>query len=387
HTIKSVSIRKGPMGAVIHVCADDNQESVSQSGAKGNIIMFTSPDGIGRCDALASKIEEVIGKPVDRVEHKPENTAAVPAPPEPVDEQSPEAVAEVVDSAAGAPETTPEEPKKPKARGGRVAKSLAEEMFDEIDQPEPAALEPKVEPDSPVQEPVAIEVPPAKEPVATMARDPLGYVDEELAEEHSTGFRPNPNLPKPVKKKQSAPTRVLVLLGALAALALVGIAVTAPLRQPVTGPSIEINVSQLTGNVKLLRGHYTAVSKYRKQVTAILDNSNRTAAQVANAVRSGNRQAVIAALNKDNSVNAWRKLSELKVPSGLAGAKESLVSGLFIRKSAVGNASGLGVSSASETLRRFADADALIKRGNDAIDRMLAELESKMKTRPAKGAK
>ena len=264
-------------------------------------------------------------------------------------------------------------------------------MFGEMGQPEPDVVEPEpVEATAPpVAEPIAaaVETPPAKEPVASAAGDPLAHIDEEPVEEPATGFRPNPNLPKPVKKKQSAPSRVLVLLGALAVLVLVGMAVTAPLRQPATGPNIEINVGQLNRSVKLLRTHYMAVSKYRKQVTTILTESDKTAAQVANAVRSGNRQAVVAALSRDRSVDAWLKLSGLKVPSGLAGAKESLVSGLFIRKSAVGNASGLGVSSASETIRRLTDADTLIKRGNDAIDRMLAELQSKIEARPAKSAK
>lgn len=365
--ITAVHVRKGPMGAVIHVCTDDAPEPTAQPGPKGNIIVFTTPERIQRCNAIAAKIESVIGKPVNWFEPQPD--AIIP---------------ETVEAVTEEPKAEP-----PKMRGGRIAKTLTEEMYGEPDLPEPPAVEPK---------PAEVETTVEPEPVAVGALaaqihepaliDPLETVEEEVIDnEAPAGFRPNPNLPKPARKKQAGPNRVLVLLGALGALVLVGMAVTAPLRQPVATPTVEINVSQLTKNAKLVRRQWTAVSKYREQVMGLLKKSDKTAAAVASAVRSGNRQVIAAALSSDESDVAWRKLSELNVPSGLAGARESLVSGLFIRKSAVESASALGALNPSETIRRLTDADTLIKRGTGAVDKMLSDLQAKLPTRSPRDKK
>ncbi|MCL5105084.1 MAG: hypothetical protein M1133_13350, partial [Armatimonadetes bacterium] len=323
-----------------------------------------------RCNAIAAKIESVIGKPVNWFEPQPD--AIIP---------------ETVEAVTEEPKAVP-----PKMKGGRIAKTLAEEMYGEPDLPEPPAVEPKpAEVETTVEpEPVAlgtraaqVHEPPLIDPLET-----IETVEEEVIDnEAPAGFRPNPNLPKPVRKKQAGPNRVLVLLGALGALVLVGMAVTAPLRQPVATPTVEINVSQLTKNAKLVRRQLIAVSKYREQVMGLLKESDKTAAAVANAVRSGNRQVIVAALSSDESDVAWRKLSELNVPSGLAGARESLVSGLFIRKSAVENASALGALNPSETIRRLTDADTLIKKGTGAVDKMLSDLQAKLPTRSLKDKK
>lgn len=409
--ISQISLRKGPMGGVIMITGE---AAPSADGSKPeNIVVFSVPDRIKRCDAVAAKLEEALGRPIERIGPASE----APAEPKPEPEKAPEIEAVSVEESAPV-----KEPEVKKPRGGRVAKSLAEEMFGEA---EPVAEAPRPKP-APKPAPVeAVEVtPPAQpqpvkaaapevphqevapppvvvEPVQQMVAEPAApepvieakpemvqstpEVIEEPEEEviHEPEFRPNPKLPKPTRRKQKASNKVLVLVGGLMAMVLVGVAVTSPLRQQQVRQQTEINVSQLTNSVTVLSRQYRDISEYRDSALAAIKPSNTTATAVRAAIGSGNHQSVMSAISKDVTNNAWQKISELNPPLGLAGAKETMVSGLFIRKNAIQGASTGSVSSA-ETARKLAEADSLLARGAASMDKMLKNLESRM-GRGAKG--
>ncbi len=303
-----------------------------------------------------------------------------------------------------------EEPKK--MRGGREAKSLAEEMFEEMaaTESEPPGPEPMAAEPVEVQEPIAAsfveEMKPEAEPtpaelmieavaepeepepvveqVETVEEEPEAEGVEALIETHE-GFRPNPNLPKPVKKK-SRSSRSFMLVGGLMILVLVGMAVTSPLRHPKPLPSVEINVANITENKDAARKQLTEVQNYRTQVLDIMDASDKEASALSVAVHSG-KGAVTSAAGKNLSYKAWQQIRKLKVPPGLAGAKENLVLGLFTRKNAVANALSVGQVDASNVNARLSESTVLIKKGLESIDNMEADLNKQLYGTPEKTEK
>ena len=63
--IKAVNVRKGPMGAVIQICTE-KQEQPAQSGPPDNVIAFGGAQRVKRCLAIAAQIELALGKPLTR---------------------------------------------------------------------------------------------------------------------------------------------------------------------------------------------------------------------------------------------------------------------------------------------------------------------------------
>ncbi|MCE5315483.1 MAG: hypothetical protein ABFD49_06790 [Armatimonadota bacterium] len=386
--ITAVNLRKGPMGAVIQICVDGRQQS-AQAGPPDNVIVFSGDQRVKKCEIIAEKIESAIRKPLERIE------------PTTGDAHSPR-----VDEHVEEVEQTPEEAPKPN-KGGRQAKSLAEEMFEEMNgsaepeppqpvrQPEPKSVpEPEPvervaevaasEPAEAVVEAEAIakpdEVHAAQEPDYKSVEE-LGYKEpeEEVEEDNepTEDFRPNPFLPRPVRKK-SRSGRSFTLIGGLMVLALFGVAVISPMRQPKVVPVEEVNVDNLTRNAKTVRRQIAEIDKYREDAAKILAASNKESAALARAVHSG-RQAVVAAAGKNASDKAWQELTKLKVPSGLAGARENIVLGTFTRKNAVANALSVGQIDASGVNARLSEANSLIKKGFEAIDKMKAGISNQLK--------
>lgn len=381
-----------------------------------------------KCEAIAALIEGSIGKPCGRIPPKSapraSRTVAPPAEAEPVAGELAQGNAQaatepVVEAQAKAesdgaekvetPAADQAEPSKP--RGGRQERSLAEEMFAEMmgSGPEPSARpEPKAEkPAEPVAEshtpitqpasqapvgppqPAPTPAPSAERGVPTSIIESINEVTVEEPVAASTAFEPNPFLPKPARGRSPVAMRVLVLFSLLAALLLVGMAVTAPLRTPET-KSVPINVATLTDNPQVIRRHYTAVTEYRSKVAAIANQSKRVISSVSSGVHAGSKGAGAASLQGDALDEAWQKVSDLPAPAGLAGAKENLVSGLFIGKTAVANLSGglqtAAPPSANETLARMSEATMLINKGLASITKMQTDLE-KMSSRKKLAAK
>jgi hypothetical protein len=344
--IKTVSVRKGHMGAVIHVSGD---ATGSDDERPENLVMFSGSDKVKRCDAIAAKIESALGRPVERIEPGPELAA----------EQTDSSQSTVVSEPAPEVSTAPQETKPPKGRGGRVAKSLAEEMYGDTSATQ--SVEPVAE------EPAVIEL--------ESALDFIGHGIEQTSDEPA--FGPNPFIPKPRRRPGSHPDKVMIVVVAMLAVVLLGVAVIAPMRRQADAPVIQLDVKQLTGNPSLHRHQYIEISGYRKRAAKILKASDTSAAAVRAAIGSGSHQAVVSTLKRDVTGDVWNRMDELDAPLGLAGAKESIVSGLFIRKSAV-EAAMTGSVSSTDTIRKLNEANARIAKGLAAMDRMLNALKAEI---------
>ncbi|MEN6357343.1 MAG: PH domain-containing protein [Armatimonadota bacterium] len=387
--ISAVNVRKGPMGAVIQIQTNGAPKTAA-SGPPDNVIVFSGDQRVAKCDTIAQKIESALGKKAERFEPKTGNAA--PA----AKEQPAEQAVEI----EGSNDDTEQAPKPMK--GGRQAKSLAEEMFEEMTSSEPEAPKPEPTAAEPVIEQVAkpaLEPPvkveaesnvtetPAAEEAAYRSIEELGYEDEEEDEqtdEPAESFRPNPNLPKPVRKKNSSKNS-FVLIGGLMALVLIGMAVTTPLRNPKPVPKVEINVDKLTRNAKTVRLQISEIGNYRNEVVKALAASDKETAALSLAVHSG-RKAIVGAAGKNSSEAAWQDLTILKAPSGLADAQENIVLGAFTRKNAVANALSVGPIDATNILKRLSEADSLIKKGLGDIDKMEAGLKKQWQPVQAKPA-
>ena len=392
--VVSVNLRKGPLGAVIQIVA---QAAESADGARpDNVVVFTGPGRVKKAEAFAAAVESKTGKTVNRIDPlaKPDSTPERAAEPEPVavdeqhaDEQhievdtspEPQEIVEAVEEQA-----VPEPPK-----AGRVYKPLAEEMYGQMTEPEPA---PPVQsaPAIPVVEPTPAEI---SAPLPATEFD-LGPVDEliepleesqpepelELEAEQEqepepekpnpSPYHPNPNLPKPMRRRQKGPSKILVTLGVLAALMLVGMAVIAPLRN---APSPM--VTRPAGNANDLckvQLQLRAVANYRSDVANKLAKADAEAASFIAAVRSGSKSSIISCSRLGATDRAWTDLSDLDAPPGLASAKQDMMDGLVARKNAMSIAvaavNGGSAIDANATITQIDAAEKRIRRGLTAID-------------------
>lgn len=318
-SITSVNVRKGPLGAVIQICC----EGGAPDGSHDNIVVFTGAQRIKKCEAIAARISEAVGKPVSKVE--PEHDANKAQTPQPE----------------------------------RERKSLAQEMYDEMNQPqaEPVAQDSQISHEEPV----------APEPVMVIEAEP--EPEQHVVQEPT--FRPNPNLPKPVARRRGGMGRLIAVLGVLGLLAVAGVSVIGPIKNMTNSRPAKIDLTDITSTAPALRQEHEMASTYLVAVTKIIQESNRGVAAVAAALRSSDWEAASAAARSDVTDAAWRKLADMAAPSGLAGAKDSLESGLFLRKTVVASVPDAGqpcdASTVQEALREFAQADAEIKKGLDAI--------------------
>ena len=361
--ISAVNLRKGPLGAVIQVCTATKQCS-GPEGPPDNVIVFTGSQRVKRAEAMVARLERALGKPINRTD-----VAAAESARESPDTAAQEEASEV----PPAPEQTVqpvEAPAEDKPKGGRKPSTLAEEIFAEVAGPD--------EVETPAAEPVPAAV---EAPAPTMVQEPAPVAAAEADTpdpDPAYDYGPNPYLPKPAKSAGGISRAVIVLAGLMAA-TLVGIAVTAPLREPSTSPRVELNAGQVTRNLSLVRKQSAAVRDYRARVTEIVTPASEALGRIEAALASQNGSAIAAAAKTGAIDDAWRDVGALKAPPGLAGAKESLTSGLFIGKTAVSNVSStvklrMAVDP-HDAAARVRDARSQIARGLKMIDAMLAELE------------
>lgn len=321
--VTAVNVRKGPVGAVIQVVSGSN-EPANQGGPPDNIIVFTGPQKVKRCEAIAVQMEVAIGKPLERVEAKRGTRSH-----EPVQARSPEA-----EGAVSRDETTAEE---------QAPNAEPAEHSSVVDQ----------------------------------------RIDEELEEEEEERIevRPNPNLPKPVRARSSGPGRVLALIGVLAALVLVGIAVTAPLREA-QKPLPKITMPDASKDPALIKEELSSISDYRKKAAQAVAEGETIAARIEAGLRSRNRSALSSAVSGDATDKLCSEFDKVEAPSGLAAAKESISNGLFgLRTIAASISGGLqseGDLDAPSRLTRIADARALLRSGLKAVDARTAALKSRL---------
>lgn len=201
--------------------------------------------------------------------------------------------------------------------------------------------------------------------------------EPELAAQET--FNPNPRLPKALKRTSSGPNKMLVALGVLAAMVFVGMAVMAPLRDEQTvAPAISTGTNAL--NITKLQA--LSVANYLTQIENHLGNADNCVSAFKAALRSGDRNAIRAASRSTILDVAFRQISELKAPPGLAAAKEDIIGGLLTRKNAVSAASAAadssGVIDTGGLLSRFDEADAKIIKGRAAIEKARVSADSRV---------
>lgn len=387
--IASAKVRKGPMGAVIQICAEQKDDG-SQDGLPDSVVVFGDEQKVKRCDAIAAAIEATLGKPIERIEPKQTSHSAVEMPADMgtpgSDNQPAEVASEVVET---------NEKQAPK-RGIKKA-SLADEIYAEITgAPTPTPVQDgRAEPEQVLQQaaggtpitegPTAVvENETSPEPLVRTAefeaepqQDEAENVSQE-SEPNQSGFRPNPNLPRPTRRRSDGPSKTLILLGGLAALVTVGVCVTAPMRQPPQPVKAVVKTTDIVVSVESLRAQSQAVSHYREQAEAILARSNAEAARFRQALMAGDRQEVAASFADGATDTAWKALRDLGALPGLAGAKQKLVSGVFSRKSAMADAATGAEPDKAAVSRSLEQAETSIKSGFAAIDAMRAELESQI---------
>lgn len=408
--VETVKVRKGPMGAVIQVCGT---ASFTDGESPDNVVVFGDAQKVKRCEGIASKIEEVLGKPVEKIEAAPDPNAG-----KEIKQEAAQAAA--VEESVQPDHSAVEESKPKKApRRGIKKQSLAEEIYAEMTQQPP-----QPEPAQPVQ--AVEETPDAREePASDAVAGPASFADNaitaavpgveaqdisteevsvvakearpkqseaaeaveaaEVAEsaEAQPAYNPNPYLPKPAKPKSAGPSKAVILLAGLAALVTVGVCVTQPLREPVKKTYPVIDTAAISLNTSTVQSQLQAVDKYRSEVVKILAASERQVAAYRASISSGDKQAAMVALKDEAADRAWQELQNLDAPAGLAGAAQKLVSGSFALKSALADAAVALQSSNKSDLeqagKQISQAERTIDSGLAAVSAMRSELERELK--------
>ncbi len=360
--VTSVNLRKGPLGAVIQICADNNGAS-AQGGTPDNVVVFTGPGRVKKAEAFAAQVETLAGKEVKRIPvGKPVLNAPGPQEAAPAEETT--------EAAEPTAEATPEPPK-----GGRKPKSLAEEIYEETVEAEgaPATSDTQAPEEAPQVQAAEAETEPVKE---VAEPEP----EEEEPAPHLQ-YNPNPRLPKPVRKQKRGPNGILVLLGITAGLALIGMAIMAPVRQAQNDNLLSEKLTSGGGRQAIMT-QLDRVSDYRAKVTALVSEALTEAASMRSAVASGNKAAARSIGQASRTDKVLSKISSLSAPPGLAEAKETLASGLLAQKTAIAAAAAAAQSSeplpAKDVTARLNEASAQIKRGLTVINKAEADLKQQL---------
>ncbi|MGB9619726.1 MAG: hypothetical protein ACPL7K_04895, partial [Armatimonadota bacterium] len=248
-------------------------------------------------------------------------------------------------------------------------KSLADEIFEDMTRP---AAQPQPAPDR-----LAPRAEAPGESAEQTNQTELGDTETQPSEE----VRPNPNLPRPVRRR-SAGDRVVVLFGLLIAALLVGVASIVPLRIAERMPTPSVSPSAVMNNSAVLRRQHAVVSRYETEVRTALGPAMDTLAALESALKSGGKAALAAAARSSSVETAWLKLEKLDAPPGLAGAKQQILSGLFAARTAVASLA-MGVHSsetidARDSLRRLREANSLIAKGVALVEATRRDLKQQL---------
>lgn len=424
--VQNIVLRKGPMGGVIQVVGeattldDDNYPPVT-------LVVFSYPERVKRCDAVAPALEKVLGRPIERVEPRQESVpqqaasteiqakAASPAePPAPkkmrkssskkkVEVSIEDSVTEAAIDEPGQPAIIKETPVENKPRGGRIAKSLAEEMLEDMSSAadEQAAAEqiagagPAISAavdelvgslqTTDVKAPFTDTEPAASVEINTEPMIPEPELQAEPKQKDDEdpepapaidGLRPNPRLRQPVGKNGKSGSKVLVAFGSLMLVLLLGVAITSPLRQS-NDAKIELNVTQLANNPTVLRHHYLSIQQYQTELMPLIDQSNLAATSLRAAVSSKNYQAIADLIKQYEFEKAYSKLSATKCPLGLARSRDLMECAFFIRKTVAESSVSYSLTPA-ESLKKLSEADAKLAKGLKIIDDMLTDIQNRL---------
>lgn len=396
--ITAVNLRKGPLGEVIQICADRKEPPAEAGAHPDNVVVFTGSQRMKRCEAIAAELECLIGKPISRSDpRQPQVEEAVDIIPEGDEKTITAASATECRQLAGTTDSpatdavtgsesqtvTEDAPRQRPKRAGRPAVSLADEMFAEMMQSQSETVQEKTSvPARTVRKPAAKPVEPtAVEPPSTPVNQQPTVAREKAPEEPSEHYAPNPNLPQPVHRGRG---RLLLVFAVLGAALITGIAIVAPMRARVGPSSMPAVVDTATTRLSILRRQTASVERYLASCRVTVQRADRALATFDAAAKSGNLSAIASAAKTEAVGDAWHKLSSTPAPRGLAGAREQMVSGMFIAKNALANAAGAESSTGvtpQEALKRTHEARVLINRGLSAVVALRDDLHNQIQRR------
>lgn len=180
-------------------------------------------------------------------------------------------------------------------------------------------------------------------------------------------YRPNPRLPKPVRRRRHGPHRMLVVLGVLAGLAVVGMAVMAPVREAQLAPAPIVSAPSQSISQRSIHLQLQAVANYEKQVSEVMAGASAELAALRSAIASRNRTAVQNACRPGRIDAAWQTIAALSPPPGLVEANQNLLDGLLTMKNTAAAASASVTLQSEEALARLDEAESLVRKGRWAI--------------------
>ncbi|MDH7601814.1 MAG: hypothetical protein QHI38_06675 [Armatimonadota bacterium] len=436
--IAAVKVRKGPLGAVIQICPAV-QDALTQSDVPNNIVVFTGPQRVKKCEWIATRIESAMGKPLERTEapvdedadrvipdfdHEPASTA--PREEHAVVDDLPAALAEEEpvqssdETATAAPfsdefqqlaETPPRDEittsqEKPQPRR-RPARSLADEIYAEVLEARTsvsADTGSEIQSDGPVQEaqegprtpenrpeqdiPETQQIQEVQQTPSEVSADTLALneaadiaehvSDSPIAQQSKQKTVTNPRLPKPVVRRAKR-DKALTLLALLFVGLIAGIAAIAPSRYTSSVPSEVPAHESASQDVQLLRKHLQKITEYKENVSAHVARAVEYLQTVESAARCGDRAALASLAAQPRLDEALTRLEALDAPVGLAAAKEQILLGLALARTAVVKLSvgqqPSGGTDLRSCLREIGEAKAKLIRGLNTIDAVRAEIE------------
>gem|GEM_PF-2492771 len=414
--ITSVSVRKGPLGAVIQVCTAAKATPI-QGAVPDNVVVFTGPQRVTKCESIATKIESAIGKPLEWIQasdkradeetiRDTDKATVVPKTERnKLDEQSltsgeettaaePELLnQEATETALANSDVSSEEPISHKTSyesaseegsARRKRRSLAEEVYSDM-------LASSVSRPSESAEQIA-----NREPVDKVGRDEqdqsaqssdavpadIENKNESLPHAEPATRAPsalrNPRLPKPVQRRVKRDKAVMLIVVLLAVL-LAGIAAVAPSRFATVDPPHSKGSTTRREDSGLLYKHLLAVTNYRNDVRVQVARAIEFLDIFESAIKSGDKSALMSLAAQSRLEEVCTIVERLDTPAGLLGAKEQILAGLSLARTLVGKISIDLQTVSGEELRRnlveLYEAKSKLKRGLDYIDTVRAQIE------------
>ncbi len=416
-SIASVKVRKGPLGAVIQICPSV-QDLLAQGDVPNNVVVFTGPKRVKKCEWIAARIESALGKPLECTEAPEDQEAGKVildfgesgSSPHEEDtssedltavqhEQAAQTLDEVTsetksasDTAQLQDETVPNcesstAAEKPRSNR-RTSRSLADEIYSEVLEaranPSPAERHQEYQYAEPEDR---SHIPSADSSDGTPAETAKPISNRPGPQDAKPNVAANPRLPKPVKRRVQR-DKALTLLALLFVALIAGIAAIAPSRYGAVAPTQAPAQESAAQDVQLLHKHLQKVSEYKQSVSVYVAKAVEYLQTVESAARSGDRSALAALAAQQRLDAVLQRVESIDAPVGLAAAKEHILAGLALAQTAivklsVGQQSSLGAD-IRDCLRELGEAKNKLTRGLAAIDNVRSEIEHRsLKAAPA----
>ena len=231
--IKSIKIRRGPLGAIAQIVSSSSESSSLGEPPPDNIIIFNGEIRAKKCESFGQEMQklginvEYIGmnpKPVSSEKTEIIHVVESQAIEERVKKDAPEQKAIHVDQEANESiealeETQPPVIDKPQ-RAKKEFKSLADEMFEDMASEKPftpkEVIIPEAADNSKSEQSEYIIEKPKIEEVSTSIIDEIEKIVVTIAEENKVAaaeaYKPNPRLPKPASKTAKKFGKSMVVL-------------------------------------------------------------------------------------------------------------------------------------------------------------------------------